>query len=96
MNCNYKFSTQIPTDTLSLLIEQFNNKDEKVLIASQMGKIIYFTSATIIKYFFKNPLMTFRVIFGIHYQAMRFFFKGGKYYSSNKKHTDTISFEGRL
>ena len=96
MNCYYKFSTQIPADKLSLLIEQFNNKDEKVLIASQMGKIIYFTSSTIIKYFFKNPLMTLRVIFGIHYQAMRIFFKGGKYYSRNKKPTDTISFEGRL
>jgi len=47
-------------------------------------------------YFFKNPLMTLRVIFGIHYQAMRIFFKGGKYYSRNKKPTDTISFEGRL
>jgi hypothetical protein len=96
MNCYYKFSTQIPTDKLSLLIEQFNNNDERILIASQIGEIIYFTSATIFKSFFKNPLMTFRVIFGIHYQAIRIFFKGGQYYSRNKKPTDTVSFEGQL
>ncbi|MDC0057376.1 DUF1365 domain-containing protein [Alphaproteobacteria bacterium] len=96
MNCYYKFSTQTPSDKLLLLIEQFNNRDEKVLLTSQIGKKAYFTSATILKSFFKNPLMTFRVIFGIHYQALRIFFKGGKYYSRNKKPIDSISFEGQL
>ena len=83
-------------NTLSLLIEQFNSKHEKVLLASQIGKGTDFISATILKSFFKHPLMTFRIIFGIHYQAMRIFFKGGKYYSRNKKPIDTISFEGKL
>ena len=96
MDSYYKFSTQTPSDKLSLLIEQFNAKDEKVLFASQIGKRTYFTSATILKSFFINPLMTFRVIFGIHYQALRIFFKGGKYYSRRKKPIDTISFEGQL
>ena len=70
--------------------------NEKVLFASQIGKKTYFTSATILKSFFKNPLMTFRVFFGIHYQALRIFFKGGRYYSRRKKPIDTISFEGQL
>ena len=96
MDSYYKFSTRTPSDKLSLLIEQFNTKDEKVLFASQIGKRTYFTSATILKSFFINPLMTFRVIFGIHYQALRIFFKGGKYYSRRKKPIDTISFEGQL
>ena len=96
MNCYYKFSTRIPTDKISLLIEQFNDKNEKILIASQMGREVDFTSATILKSFFKNPLITFKVIFGIHHQAIRIFLKGGKYYSRNKKPTDTISFEGPL
>ena len=96
MNSYYKFSTQPPSDKLSLLIEQFNIKDEKVLAASQIGKRTYFTSATILKSFFKNPLMTFRVFFGIHYQALKIFFKGGKYYAHKKKPIDTISFEGQI
>ena len=96
MDTYYRFSTQTPSDKLSLLIEQFNTKNEKVLFASQIGKKTYFTSATILKSFFKNPLMTFRVFFGIHYQALRIFFKGGRYYSRRKKPIDTISFEGQL
>ena len=96
MNCYYKFSIKIPTNKLSFLIEQFNNKDEKILIASQYGKELTFTSATILKSFFQHPLMTFKVILGIHYQAMKIYFKGGKYYSRNKKPIDTISFEGQL
>ena len=96
MDTYYKFSTRTPSDKLSLLIEQFNTKNEKVLFASQNGKKTYFTSATILKSFFKNPLMTFRVFFGIHYQALRIFFKGGRYYSRRKKPIDSISFEGQL
>ena len=96
MDYYYKFSIRTPSDKFSLLIEQFNTKGEKVFFASQIGKRTYFTSLTILKSFFKNPLMTFRVIFGIHYQAFKIFFKGGKYYSRSKKPIDTISFEGQL
>jgi len=96
MDYYYKFSTQTPSNKLSILIEQFNTKGEKVFFASQIGKKTYFTSATILKSFFKNPLMTFRVIFGIHYQALKIFFKGGKYYFRKKKPIDTTSFEGKL
>ena len=96
MDYCFKFSIQTPSNKLSLLIEQFNTKGEKVFFASQIGKRTYFTSATILKSFFTNPLMTFRVIFGIHYQALKIFFKGGKYYSRSKKPIATISFEGKL
>ena len=96
MDCYYKFSMKIPTNKLSLLIEQFNNMDQKILMASQIGKQTDFTSNSIIKSFIKNPIMTFRVIFGIHYQAFRILIKGGKYYSRDKKSIDTISYEGQL
>tara|TARA_B100001540_G_C15579165_1_gene538717 strand:- start:488 stop:778 length:291 start_codon:yes stop_codon:yes gene_type:complete len=96
MNCYYKFSLKQPSKKLSLLIEQFDEQDNKILLASQIGKKINFLGATIIISFIKNPLMTFRVIFGIHYQAFKILLKGGKYYSRNKKPTDSISFEGNL
>ena len=78
MHCYYKFSIKQPSEKLSLLIEQFDNKDQKVLLASQVGKKRYFSPATIMRSFIQNPLMTFRVIFGIHYQAFRIFLKVGK------------------
>jgi len=96
MNCYYKFITKIPTEKLSLLIEQFDNNNKKILIASQSGKSVNFSSATIMKYFIKNPLMTFKVIFGIHYQAFKIYFKDGKFYSRNRKPNDTISYEGQI
>ena len=96
MNGYYNFLTKIPSNNLTLLIKKLNENNEKVILASQIGKRINLTSKIIMKSFFKYPLMTIRVIFGIHYQAIKIFFKGGKYYSRNKKPIDTISFEGDL
>ena len=96
MDCYYKFSIKKPSEKLSLLIEQYDDHNQKVLLASQIGKKREFLPATIIKSFINNPLMTFRVFFGIHYQAFRILLNGGKYYSRNKKPVDSISFEGNL
>lgn len=96
MNCYYIFQTKIPDSNLSLYIEEFNKNDQKILFASQIGEKNDFSSATILKSFFINPLMTFRIILGIHYEAMKIFFKGGRFYSRVKKPVDTISFEGKL
>ena len=96
MNTYYKFSIKIPLEKLVILIEQFNKNNEKILVATQIGKRQNFSSATILKSFIGNPLMTFKVIFAIHYQAIKIIFKGGKYYSRKKKILDSISFEGKL
>ena len=96
MNCYYKFLTKIPKDQLSLLIEQFDENDKKILIASQVGKKIDFSSFTLIKFFFIYPLLTIKIIFSIHYQAINILFKGGKRHIHLKKNKDTLSFEGKL
>tara|TARA_B100000029_G_scaffold514146_1_gene615865 strand:- start:968 stop:1756 length:789 start_codon:yes stop_codon:yes gene_type:complete len=96
MNCYYNFTIKKPLKNLFLLIEQFNMKNEKILIASQIGKKVEFKSFEILLSFLKNPLMTFKVIFAIHFQALKIIFKGGKYYPRKKKPLDTISFEGKL
>ena len=96
MNCIYKFFTSIPSKELSIFIEQYNKKGEKILFASQKGKKINLSSATILISFIKHPMMTLKVILGIHYEALKILLKGGKYYSRDKKPNDTISFEGKL
>tara|TARA_Y100000590_G_scaffold470003_1_gene661228 strand:+ start:2597 stop:3382 length:786 start_codon:yes stop_codon:yes gene_type:complete len=96
MKCYYQFTTKIPDSNLHLLIEQFDSNNKKILIASQKGIEKNFTSATLMYSFFAYPLMTFKVILGIHFEAMKIFFKGGKYYSRIKKSIDTDSFEGSL
>ena len=96
MNCYYNFTIKKPLKNLFLLIEQFNMNNEKILVASQIGKKVEFKSFEILLSFLKNPLMTFKVIFAIHFQALKIIFKGGKYYPRKKKPLDTISFEGKL
>ena len=51
---------------------------------------------TLIKQLIFNPLVTFKVIFAILYEALIIFIKGGKYYSREKKIIDSITYEGKL
>ena len=96
MNGYYKFYNKIPKDDFSLLIEMFDEKKNKILIASQFGTTVKFSSVTLFKSLLKNPLMTFKVISAILYQSLVIMKKGGKYYSRNKKTIDSISYEGNL
>ena len=41
-----------------------------------------------------NPLLGFKVMSAILFEAIRIIFKGGEYYAREKKTKDTISFEG--
>ena len=95
MNCYYKFITKVPSKNLFIFIEQYNNK-QKIFFASQIGKRIKITSSILFKSFFQYPLMSIKIILGIHYEAFRIFLKGGKYYSRKKKPVDTFSYEGKL
>ncbi|PPR47335.1 MAG: hypothetical protein CFH19_00584 [Alphaproteobacteria bacterium MarineAlpha5_Bin9] len=96
MNSYYKFITKIPSNKLTILIEQYNHKNEKILIASQIGKKRKINSSILFKYFFIFPFLTFKIIFLIHFQALIIYLKGGKFYSRNKKIIDTSTYEGKL
>ena len=94
MNCSYKFYTKIPNDKLSIIIDVLGEQKNKILFASQSGKEIKFNSFSLLKYILINPLVMYKVIFFILYQSIVIMFKGGKYYSRQKKPNDTITFEG--
>ena len=46
------------------------------------------------KFISYNPLLGFKVMIGILYEALKIIYKGGKYYARNKKPNDTITLEG--
>ena len=48
----------------------------------------------LLKYNLLNPLLGFKVMTAILFEAIRIIFKGGKYYAREKKPKDTITFEG--
>jgi len=92
----YKFTNSISDEKLSIIIDLFNEKNEKIFTASQFGSKVPFSSMTLIKQLIFNPLVTFKVIFAILYEALIIFIKGGKYYSREKKIIDSITYEGKL
>ena len=96
MKALYKFKNLLPNNKISINIDLFDENEKKILTASQYGKKINLNSFTLSKQLIFNPLVIIKVIFGIIYEAIFIIIKGGKYYSREKKISDTISFEGKL
>ncbi len=96
MKGKYKFSNSISKNNVAINIDFYDDKNNKILTAAQFGKKTSLNSFVFIKQLISNPLVTFKVILAILYEAFFIFFKGGKYYSRQKKNVDTISYEGKL
>ena len=78
MNCKYFFRLLKPGEKISVIIDQYQ-EDEKILFASQDGKRVDFNSKELIKSYIKHPLMTFKIISAIHFEAFKLWLKGIKY-----------------
>ncbi len=96
MEANYKFFNKMLKDQVNINIDLFDKNNKKVLTASQFGKFIEFNSRNMFKFLSYNPLLGFKVMLGILFQAIIIIFKGGKYYGRKRKPNDTISFEGNF
>ena len=92
METNYTFKLLNPKDKLFVSIKQ---KDKKgiVLTAVQTGVRKEFSTSQLITNFIKYPLMTVKIIFGIHYEALLLWKKGAIYRSREIKIKNKISFE---
>ncbi len=75
----YKFSFRVINDKISIIIDYYNDENQAKLITSLNGKLENLTKKSLIKTFLKNPLVTFKTIFLIHYQAIKILLKGIKY-----------------
>ena len=92
MNCNYFFRIIKPCEKISVIIDQYQF-DEKILYASQDGKRVDFTSNELIKSYLKHPLMTFKIISAIHYEAFKLWAKGIKFVKKKLKIKNNVTFE---
>ena len=92
MNCNYFFRILRPSEKISVVIDQYQ-LDEKILFASQDGKRVDFNSKELLKSYLKHPLMTFKIIFAIHFEAFKLWIKGIKFIKKKFKIKNNISFE---
>ena len=71
MDCEYHFKTLNPREQLSVVINQ-NDKDGKLLFASQDGVSKDFNNKNLILSYLTHPLMTFKIIGAIHYEAVSY------------------------
>ena len=92
MNCNYFFRILRPSEKISVVIDQYQ-LDEKILFASQDGKRVDFNSKELLKSYLKHPLMTFKIISAIHFEAFKLWIKGIKFIKKKFKIKNNISFE---
>jgi DUF1365 family protein len=75
MDLTYAFWVRPPADRVSVSIH-CNDLSGEVLAASLMGRRRAITDAALAKVFFTHPLLTLKVMAGIHWEALRLWLKG--------------------
>jgi len=92
MDCNYFFRILNPAEKISVIIDQYQS-NEKILYASQDGKRTDLTSSELMKSYLKHPLMTFKIISAIHFEAFKLWAKGIRFNKKKLKIKNNITFE---
>jgi DUF1365 family protein len=92
MNCNYFFRLLKPGNKISVVIDQYENEN-KILYASQDGVRSDFSTKQLVKSYLKHPVMTFKIILAIHFEAFKLWAKGIKFIKKKIKIKNNITFE---
>ena len=92
MNCTYFFKILKPGNKISLIIDQYNDEG-KLLYASQDGIRVDLNNKNLILLYLKHPLMTFKIIAAIHFEAFKLWIKGIKFVKKRLKIKNNITFE---
>ena len=92
MKTFYNFRLSKPKNTISILIKQ-SDVSGLLLIAHQAGKRIKLNSYNLFIQFLKHPLMSFKIIAAIHFEAFRLWTKGIKLVKRNTKIKNNLSLE---
>ena len=92
MKTFYNFRLLKPGKRLNVLIKQ-NDARGLLFIARQVGKRLDLNSKNLFFQFLKHPLMSFKVILAIHFEAFRLWSKGIKHVKKKIKIRNNLSLE---
>jgi DUF1365 family protein len=92
MNCTYFFKILKPNNKISLIIDQYDDEG-KLLYASQDGIRIDINNKNLILSYLRHPLMTFKIIAAIHFEAFKLWIKGIKFVKKKLNIKNNISIE---
>ena len=79
-------------EKLSVIIDQHDHEG-KILFASQDGKRSDLTSKNLMNSYLKHPLMTFKIISAIHFEAFKLWIKGIKFIKKKFKIKNNLTVE---
>ena len=94
MNCDYSFKILKPEEQLSVVINQ-SDEEGKLLFASQDGTAQEFNNKNLIISFLSHPLMSFKVIAAIHYEAFKLWIKRIKLVTKKINLRNNITIENK-
>jgi len=92
METFYNFRLLNPGKILNIFIKQ-GDREGALLTACQVGKRVEMSSKNLLIQFLKHPLMSFKVILAIHFEALRLWFKGVKFVKRKIKIRNNLSIE---
>ena len=92
MNCSYHFKILKPESKLSVVINQ-NDIDGKILFASQDGFKKDLNNKNLMISYLSHPLMSFKIIGAIHFEALKLWLKGVRLVKKKIKIKNNITFE---
>ena len=92
MDCTYFFRILKPHNKISVIIDQYD-QEGKILYASQDGIRSELNNKNLIKSYLKHPLMTFKIILAVHYEAFKLWAKGISFVKKKLKIKNNISAE---
>ena len=92
METFYNFKLIDPNQRLSVMIKQ-TDAEGTVLTATQTGDKKEFNFKQLLVNFFRYPLMTFKIISSIHFEALLLWKKGALYRKRDKKVFNNLSYE---
>ena len=92
MDCTYFFKILKPSEKISVIIDQYD-EEGKLLYASQDGDRIEFNNKNLVLSYLRHPLMTFKIIVAIHFEAFKLWTKGIKFVKKRLKIKNNLSIE---
>ena len=79
MDAEYRFTIGTPDEDLLIVINEYQD-NELMLTATQMGEQQEITTPHLLGQFFRLPLMTFKIMWLIHWQALKIWMRGGVFH----------------
>ena len=92
---SYSFTLRPPRSRFSISID-YATAEEDLLTATMVGGRRALTDRNLARVFFTHPLLTLKIIGGIHWQALRLLLKGARYRPVPEPPVTTVSVETTL